>query len=115
MDENVEQYRKASKEHLRSIDTNSRIGLSQDGLGAYQSYLLSLTGNPHQFSSSHLNSIVNSFAPTLCKHQGDEIQTPLSLFCLGSTLPIAEIWAIEGPKAAVDMDKTGSRCCSSSA
>lgn len=77
------------------------------GLKSYQDYPNSCAASPSTFSGTRLNSIIDSFGPTLMKHLTDEIPSLLSLSRFGSSLPLQDM--VEGifKKSPSYMSKTG--------
>ncbi|KAH8820711.1 hypothetical protein F5884DRAFT_58620 [Xylogone sp. PMI_703] len=77
-------------------------------LEAYKSYLQSVTNNPQDFSGSHLNSLIDAFAPALMAHLTDEISSLLSLSRFGlERLPLASIWKPIAKRSGDGLSKTG--------
>jgi hypothetical protein len=66
-----------------------------------------MSKTPSQFSGTHLNSIIDSFAPTLLSHLESEIPTLLSLSRFGSTLPLLTMVNQEALRSPQMLSKTG--------
>jgi hypothetical protein len=76
-------------------------GSFQEGLDQFKSYLEGLAGEESTFDASHLNNIIDLFAPALCSHLQTEIDDLLALKKYGDKLPIANLWDKEGKHAVV--------------
>jgi hypothetical protein len=77
------------------------------GLQAFSSYLSTVSTDPNSFSGTHLNSLIDDFAPTLTKHMADEIPSLLSLSRFGSKLDLLGMINAEGAKTPLHLTKTG--------
>ncbi|KAH8802488.1 hypothetical protein F5884DRAFT_903161 [Xylogone sp. PMI_703] len=58
------------------------------GLESYQSYLKSMASKPKEFSGTHLNELIDQFAPALMHHLSDEIPCILELSRFGDKLKV---------------------------
>ena len=66
-----------------------------------------MTPTPTLFSGTHLNTIIDSFAPTLLEHLKDEIPTLLSLSRFGSQLRFLDGINLESKKSPLHLSITG--------
>lgn len=68
------------------------------GLKAYKSYLDTCSNNQDSFSGTHLNQLIDAFAPKLLEHLHDEIPSLVSLSRFGDKLPLRNMIAAGGRK-----------------
>lgn len=71
------------------------------------SYLKSCTTDPSTFSGTHLNFLIDTFAPTLITHLSEEIPTLLALSRFGCTLPLLDMINLEAQKSPLFISITG--------
>ncbi|KAL2067127.1 hypothetical protein VTL71DRAFT_1551 [Oculimacula yallundae] len=77
------------------------------GLEAFKAYLLTSCSKPSTFSGTHLNSLIDSFAPSLTTHLADEIPSLLALSRYGTSLPLLKMINTEGAKSPLKLSKLG--------
>ncbi|RAO67079.1 uncharacterized protein BHQ10_003091 [Talaromyces amestolkiae] len=76
-----------------------------EGLDEFSSYLEGLAGKESTFDASHLNKIIDSFAPALNHHLESELQSLLALSKYGEKLPITRLWDREGVRSVTSMTR----------
>lgn len=76
-------------------------------LTVYCTYLKHCTVNPASFSGTHLNKLIDDFAPALVEHLSDEILSFLSLSRFGSKLPLLNMIDRESKRSPLNLSITG--------